>query len=236
MASGRQQIASHNPIINLLGINVRNVLTKYLSGSYSNITHIEKKIKFTLSCDKGLINPAYGQSTLLDVFSFNSKPGVEYVFVCDNNIMFKRIHIEGKQGTGGKCDYCDTVCESGMDGKPFKVTTEYVGDRIVPIVWTKDLFCDYRCALTDVLRCGGNNRNNYTCNPESWLKCMFKLAYPDAGDLLPAPNRKHLISNGGSCTPQEYKSTRYSYVETGLFITYPGKEVYHKITAHSTQR
>jgi len=218
-----------DPCISLLGVNHSEVLSKYLRGEYSNIFQINRKIKLNANCGDGVISASYGQSPTLDIFSFNSRSGSDFVFVTNNNIQFKRVHLEGKQGSGGKCDYCDLYYDSGMDGIPFLITSEFVDGKVVPVITTIGLVCDYRCALTEVLRRGGgNNRNNYTCNSESWLKCMFSLQYPNSGDLLPAPDKKHLIQNGGTCTPEQYKSTRYRFTPTTLFITGPGKECFHK--------
>lgn len=226
------------PTICLFRVEPAKLLSEYVAGKYNRfkVPRLRNK-NATNVCEQGLINQIHGTSGESDTFSFGSKSGSEIVFVTTNNRQYKIYHFAKKGYPGGECKWCKLNFETGMGGIPVSVIYEKPEDdpngKPIMCFLTVEELCDYRCALAYLMSVSrGCTRFTSTNNPESWLKIMYNLSYPDGPSLLAAPDPSHLEKNGGTLTPEQFKKQRYMFISTSSFLMAPVKELYQRVLYH----
>ena len=214
------------PTIVITGLDPAEVASDYFNGVFSNIVNVGAKIKIPRTSEDGIMNPTHSICPSKDIFSFNSRSGVEMVFVTTNNINFKTHHFGNpKTGEPVECRWCTLPFTEGMGGIPVAVTQEFNDKReLIPAVWTIENICDYECALARVMSTKSDPKI------EGWVRLMHSLSYPGASRLKCAPDPSHLIKHGGNYTPEQYKSKRFTFINTCTFVMYPAKQCYQRVS------
>ena len=216
------------PIVTLVGINHQDVVAAYHRGEFVNIRIPKISTEARIKCDEGIANPTYDQTGKSSTFCFRSKSDTENVFVTTGNDSYKAFHLEGKGYGDGICDQCGLHYDSGMGGIPVMCEIQPVGTKLIPVMSTIKRVCGYRCGLRYIRqRSKGCTRFNNYDNSESWLKCMYRLDYPEGPELVEALDPGHIDTRGGTMTEEQYRNTRYQYIQTSNhFISQPIKECY----------
>lgn len=178
--------------------------------------------------------PSYGSQCQDSIYCYTGRYG-------DKNIVAKSGHadfaIYQKNGNepvmGGRCMYCLIEYSTQSIGYPiahseFKLLTK-VDDqseqryRIVHQFWTEGRFCTYQCAYAYVrhlLSTRVQCRDGLIADSESLLLLMFSLVTGGKTPLIPAPDHRLLLSNGGSLTREQWCSSNDTYHSAGrIYLT-----------------
>jgi hypothetical protein len=225
-------MAAPTPTFCLFRLDPVACIQEYLKDINAKITIPSLKVKIGGTSEQGLINVTHGISPYNETFSFTSRSNQETIFDTMNNKQFNTYRLDGKYQVIGPCKWCNLAYESGMGGIPVISTPEispYTGN-VIPSFGMVERVCDMRCALAIILsRSRGVTRHNISNNSETWIRVMHALSYPNAPKLEAAPLPDWLKENGGTYTREQYKSTRYVFVETKFYIMAPVKPVSQRV-------
>lgn len=228
-----------NPSFLLKGVDPDRVLYDYQSGKFSR--EITKKAKITISHNTTILAPKYGDTNDSPIYKINDKNGSPIIIATTGHSDYQVFTTSGGNlPIGGRCDHCKEDFTHASMGYPvaYQEQTVLTNDtqdpkearyRTLYVFWVERCFCSFECALGYIrlfLSRPAEYRDTTIRDSERLLKILYKLTYPSAPPLRPAPDPSLLIINKGSLTKEQWKDFRHIYIRSDRVLMIPAKIEY----------
>lgn len=237
------------PTFLLKGIDPFEVLREYQAGLYSR--PIQKKCQIKITNNTTILAPTYGNNNNHPIFCMKDRNNSSIIIATTNHQNYEVFTKNGGQvPEGGRCDFCKEDFPHASVGYPvaYKELTLLTNDsgdtndakyRIVYVFWVEGCHCSFECALGYVrlfMNRPANNRDNSMADCERYLRLLYKLTYPQSGNLRAAQDPRLLKNfNKGSLTKEEWSDSRHVYTRSDKVLMIPAKIEYIRSNFETTQ-
>jgi hypothetical protein len=220
--------------LHIKSIKHNDINEKYIHGDYSIVTkeYVKRlgKISIKPPPHNGVLTTIKNYSTNEDegiFIRYNNLGNIEKVLT--TNVESYRQYIRGTNGgySGdlpivGKCNWCQRPIISPPVGIPIKLEVVPSSSSLVFYV-DQPYYCRFECCYSGLNR---DHKDALYINSETLLKLLYSKVYPNATDLVPAPDWRLLDINGGPLSSDEYDKNTHRYLRTVNVILAPVKVVY----------
>lgn len=219
-------VVSVTPTFLLRGVDPIKVLNDYLQSKFCEI-HLSKT-QVPVSSPNLTIAPQHGTTPESETYVYRTKSNTQQVVVTTNHNVF--MMVKASDGTvippGGLCSWCRGEIKNNAVGLPVSITSN---QKTVTFQVDQPYYCRFECALSGLKRelsAFHLYRDPLYMDSEQMLRLMFKLMYPEAGQLQSAHDWKLHQRNNGPLNDEEFYSGTHTYIRMPNIITLPVKVLY----------
>lgn len=219
-------VAKYVPTFVLKGVTLEEIVKKYRSGYFSRSVEEANlgKQKIKLARKMELLAPIYGSSNDDAMFTIRDKNNRASIFVTTNNKGYECFKLGvGTLPRGGRCKNCLSDFTEEIIGYPIHYEEKLilVGDKykIYHYFWVVGCFCTFECALNYIVE-------RHLTEFEQFLRFLYRLVYPNSGQLIKANDGELLDINHGPLTREQWLDKKHVYIRTKKIVMLPSKEEY----------
>ena len=166
-----------------------------------------------------------GKSFRDAIYTFRNRDNFVQTIATTSAKSFTFVDEKREPQKGGICVACHQEFTHEAMGIPIHLVED--GNKV--LVFKIYVICDFRCTLRLIRLLRRLQRRINLMHAEQFLRYLYRKMHPNGPLLQEAPDPLLLENNDGSLTYEEYKDSRYTYVNVPNLIFYPTKEQYLRL-------